>query len=100
MLMYGNFPKESVVDGGADGKGMNAMERAVNRTILCPKIIGRTSAFPALRSRVEHGKARHGHIALIAGQAGSAKPRLASELTALAVGPGLLDAQPACVPPD
>src|SRR5947209_12486374 len=90
MLMYGNFPKESVVDEGADGKGMNAMERAVNGPILCPKIIGRTPEFAALGSLVEQAKDGQGHIALITGEAGIGKSRLVSELKTTAMAQGFL----------
>src|SRR2546423_15227133 len=98
MLMYGNFPKESAVDGGADGKGMNTMERAVNRPLLCPKIIGRTPEFSALGLLVEQAKGGQGHIALIAGEAGIGKSRLVSELKALAVVEGVLVVQGASFP--
>src|ERR1700730_6575055 len=76
------------VDGGADGKGMNAMERAVNRPILCPKIIGRTPEFAALGSLVEQAKQGQGYIAQIAGEAGIGKSRLVSELKTTAVAQG------------
>src|SRR5260370_2306714 len=79
---------------------MNAVERAVNRTILCPKIIGRTPEFAALRLLVEQAKGGQGHIALIAGEAGIGKSRLVTELKALAVVQGFLVMQGACVPTD
>jgi tetratricopeptide (TPR) repeat protein len=79
---------------------MNAMERAVNRPILCPKIIGRTPEFAALRSLVEQTKGGQGHIALIAGEAGIGKSRLVSELKALAVVQGFLVVQGVCFPTD
>lgn len=79
---------------------MNAMERAVNRPILCPKIIGRTPEFAALHLLVEQAKGGQGHIALIAGEAGIGKSRLVSELKALAVVQGFLVVQGACFPTD
>ncbi len=96
----GTFRTESAVDGGADGKGMNAMERLVNRPLLCPMIIGRTPEFAALRSLVEQAKEGQGHIALIAGEAGIGKSRLVSELKTTAVARGFLVVQGACFPTD
>src|SRR5207237_8788233 len=81
-------------------KGDEAMERAVNRPILCPKIIGRTPEFAALGLVMEQGKGGQGHIALIAGEAGIGKSRLVSELKALAVVQGFLVVQGACFPTD
>src|SRR5438270_980791 len=96
----GTLRQESVVYGGADGKAMNAMERAVNRPILCPKIIGRIPEFAALGLLVEQAKGGQGHIALIAGEAGIGKSRLVSELKALAAVKGFLVVQGACFPTD
>ena len=79
---------------------MKAMERAFNRPILCPKIIGRTPEFAALGLLVEEAKGGHGHIALIAGEAGIGKSRLVSELKALAAIQGFLVLQGACFPAD
>nr|HET6900943.1 AAA family ATPase [Ktedonobacteraceae bacterium] len=76
------------------------MERAVNRPILCPKIIGRTPEFAALSLLVEQAKGGQGHIALIAGEAGIGKSRLVSELKGLAVGQRFLVVQGACFPKD
>ena len=99
-FFFAHFRQESVVYGGGDGKGMNAVERAVNRPILCPKIIGRTPEFAALRLLVEQAKGGQGHIALIAGEAGIGKSRLVTELKALAVVQGFLVVQGACFPTD
>ncbi len=79
---------------------MNAMERAVNRPLLCPQIVGRTPEFAALGLLVEQTKGSQGHIALIAGEAGIGKSRLVSELKALAVVQGFLVVQGACFPTD
>ncbi len=79
---------------------MNAMERAVNRLILCPKIIGRTPEFTALGLLVEQSKGEQGHIALLAGEAGIGKSRLVSELKAFAVIQGFLVVQGTCFPTD
>jgi len=76
------------------------MERAFNRPILCPKIIGRTPEFAALGLLVEQARGGQGHIALIAGEAGIGKSRLVSELKALATVQGFLVVQGACFPAD
>jgi predicted ATPase/DNA-binding CsgD family transcriptional regulator len=79
---------------------MNAMERSVNRPLLCPKIIGRNPEFAALRSLVEQAKGGQGHIALIAGEAGIGKSRLVAELKTTAAAQGFLVVQGACFPTD
>ncbi|GAC1350027.1 MAG: hypothetical protein NVSMB27_28650 [Ktedonobacteraceae bacterium] len=79
---------------------MNAMERAVNRPVLCPEIIGRTPEFAALGLLVEQAKGRQGHIAVIAGEAGIGKSRLVTELKTTAVAKGFLVVQGACFPTD
>ena len=76
------------------------MERAVNRPLLCPQIIGRTPEFAALGLLVEQAKGGQGHIALIAGEAGIGKSRLVSELKTSAVAQGFLVVQGACFPTD
>src|SRR6202165_2872035 len=79
---------------------MNAMERAVNLPLLCPKIIGRTSEFAALGLLVEQAKGGQGHIALIPGEGGIGKSRLVSELKALAAVQEFLVVQGPCFPTD
>jgi tetratricopeptide (TPR) repeat protein len=79
---------------------MDASERAVNRPVLCPKIIGRTPEFGLLGSLVEQARAGQGHIALIAGEAGIGKSRLVSELRTSATAQGFLVMQGACFPAD
>lgn len=79
---------------------MDAMEHAVNKPVLCPKIIGRTPEFTALGSLVEQAKAGQGHVALIAGEAGIGKSRLVSEVRASASLEGFLVLQGACFPAD
>ena len=76
------------------------MERAVNRPILCPKIIGRTPELAALGLLVEQAKGGQGHIALLSGEAGIGKSRLVAELKSLAVVQGFLVVQGACFPAD
>lgn len=76
------------------------MERAINRTILCPKTIGRTPEFAALSVLLEQARGGQGRIGLIAGEAGIGKTRLVSELKALAMAQGFLIVQGACFPKD
>src|SRR5256714_3390297 len=83
-----------------DGKGMNAMERWVNRPLLCKQIIGRIPEFAALGLLVEQAKGRQGNMALMEGEAGIGKSRLVSELKALAVVEGFLVVQGASFPTD
>src|SRR5947209_9556252 len=79
---------------------MNAMERPVNRPLLCPEIIGRTPEFAALRSLVEQATGEQGHIALIAGEAGIGKSRLVTGVKTYAASHGFLLLQGSCFPTD
>ncbi|HET9921765.1 MAG TPA: AAA family ATPase, partial [Ktedonobacteraceae bacterium] len=79
---------------------MNAMERPVNRPILCPKIVGRSPESAALGLLVEQARAGQGALALIAGEAGIGKSRLVGELKASAAAQEFLVMQGACFPKD
>jgi predicted ATPase len=79
---------------------MDAMEHAVNRPVLCPKIIGRSPELGLLSLLVEQARGGQGHVALIAGEAGIGKSRLMSELRASASQQGFLVMQGACFPAD
>src|SRR5438552_1955003 len=92
----GTLGQESVVYGGEDGKGMHAMERSINRPLLCPKIIGRTPELVALGVLVEQAKGGQGQIALLRGEAGIGKSRLVAETKALAAGLDFLLLQGNC----
>lgn len=86
--------------GSREDHKMDAMERAVNRPVLCPKIIGRAPEFAALGLLVEQAREGQGRVALIAGEAGIGKSRLVSELRASASAQGFLVMQGGCFPTD
>jgi DNA-binding CsgD family transcriptional regulator len=72
------------------------VERSVNRQILCPKMIGRTSELTTLRSFVEQAREGQGQIALLCGEAGIGKSRLVAEMKAYAERLGFLLLQGNC----
>jgi DNA-binding CsgD family transcriptional regulator len=72
------------------------MEGSVNRLLLCPKIIGRTSELAALGLCVEQAKEGRGQIALLRGEAGIGKSRLVAETRAYAAGLDFLLLQGNC----
>src|SRR6266849_3515712 len=88
--------KASIVYGGEDGKEMHAMERSVNRPLVCPKIIGRTPELAALGLCVEQAKEGRGQITLLRGEAGIGKSRLVVETKAYAASLGFLPLQGNC----
>ena len=57
------------------------MNRAALRPIVCPALIGRTPSLEALLRLMEQACGGHGHILLIAGEAGMGKSRLVAEAT-------------------
>jgi DNA-binding CsgD family transcriptional regulator len=75
------------------------MERA-GHSLVCPELIGRTSELATLTSLVEQAGEEHGHLALIAGEAGIGKSRLVTRAIALAKEKGFLVVQGACFPTD
>jgi len=72
------------------------MERSINRSLLCPKIIGRTPELVALGVLVEQAKGGQGHLALLRGEAGIGKSRLVAETKATAAGLDFLLLQGNC----
>src|SRR5438874_5011465 len=81
---------------GEGGKGRYAMERSIDRPLLCPKIIGRTPELAALGLLVEQTKEGRGQIALLRGEAGIGKSRLVAETKATAAGLDFLLLQGNC----
>lgn len=68
--------------------------------IPCPALVGREGALATLRERVDHmGEARP-RVALIVGEAGSGKSRLADTLLAYAKGRGIRVLRCECLPDD
>src|SRR5436309_10087256 len=76
-------------------KGM-PMGRSISRSLLSPKIIGRTSELATLGLLVERAKGGQGHLALLRGDAGIGKSRLVAEIKALAAGLDFLLLQGNC----
>ena len=76
------------------------MESAINRPLLCPRIIGRSVELADLRVLAERAKEGRGQIALIAGEAGIGKSCLVAEGKSYASAQGFLLFQGACFPAD
>jgi DNA-binding CsgD family transcriptional regulator len=83
------------------------MNRAALRPIVCPALIGRTPSLEALLRLMEQACGGHGHILLIAGEAGMGKSRLVAEATirfrssqAQATSPAMLILEGRCFEPD
>ena len=76
------------------------MDRAVNRPLLCPELIGRTTELATLGLLLEQAKVGRGHLALLAGEAGIGKSRLVTEVKTTAAARGFLVLQGACLPDD
>lgn len=72
------------------------MERSVNRLLLCPKMIGRTSEFATLGTLVDRAREGRGQMALLCGEAGIGKSRLVAETRACAERSGFLLLQGNC----
>src|SRR5215831_4998472 len=76
------------------------MESAMNRSLVCPKIIGRLHERAGLREIVEQAKGGHGQVVVMAGEAGVGKSRLVAETRAIAQAEGFLILQGSCFPTD
>jgi DNA-binding CsgD family transcriptional regulator len=68
--------------------------------LLCPVLIGRTSAVEALRHLVADAHAGNGQVVVLTGEAGIGKTRLVAEATADASANGLRVLHGACYPHD
>lgn len=72
------------------------MEHSINRQLLCPKMIGRTSELATLASFVEQAREGRGQMALLCGEAGIGKSRLVAETRTYAALSGFLILQGNC----
>ena len=73
---------------------------ALMQRLLCPVLIGRTSAVEALRHLVADAHAGNGQVVVLTGEAGIGKTRLVAEATADASANGLRVLHGACYPHD
>src|SRR3981081_4194644 len=73
---------------------------ALMQRLLCPVLIGRTSAVAALRHPVADADAGNGQVVVLTGEAGIGKTRLVAEATADASANGLRVLHGACYPHD
>jgi DNA-binding CsgD family transcriptional regulator/tetratricopeptide (TPR) repeat protein len=71
-----------------------------NKPVVCPRLIGRTHDLAALHSLVEDVKSGQGRTALVSGEAGIGKSRLAKEVKTYATNQGFLLLQGNCFQAD
>src|SRR5690348_5783504 len=76
------------------------MEAQIALPIICPVLIGRAHELAALRLLVEQTKGGQGQVALVSGEAGIGKSRLAAEVKSLAASQGFFLLQGNCFPTD
>jgi hypothetical protein len=72
----------------------------LDKSIVCPTLIGRATLLDALNYLVMRAVTGQGQVALIAGEAGMGKSRLVAEVTAHAQRQGFVVLQGRCFEPD
>src|SRR5260370_33847161 len=81
-------------------KVVKAMVLSPSKPIVCPVLIGRAADLTALYVLVDQAKRGEGQVALISGEAGIGKSRLAAEAKAYAANQGFLPLQGNCFQTD
>jgi DNA-binding CsgD family transcriptional regulator/tetratricopeptide (TPR) repeat protein len=76
------------------------MATSLYKPVLCPVLIGRSAQLDTLHQLIDNVKQSPRNVALIAGEAGIGKSRLAAEGRAYALDRGFLVFQGACFPQD
>jgi AAA ATPase-like protein len=76
------------------------MAVSVNKPIICPVLIGRTTELTSLRALLEQVKGGQGQVVVLSGEAGIGKSRLMTETRALALAEGFRVLQGSCFPTD
>jgi predicted ATPase/DNA-binding CsgD family transcriptional regulator len=76
------------------------MGESIAPSVICPTLVGRANALAALRLLLERAKQGTGQVALISGEAGIGKSRLAAEAKSCAAAQGFLLLQGKCFPRD
>src|SRR6266516_5294590 len=72
----------------------------LNKPVVCPVVIGRTSELTAIHQLIESTKSGLGQVALLSGEAGIGKTRLVKEAKAYATAQDFLVVQGNCFPTD
>jgi len=76
------------------------MTVSVDKPIICPVLIGRTTELIGLRALLEKVKGGQGQVAVLSGEAGIGKSRLMKETQALAISEGFQVLEGNCFPTD
>lgn len=76
------------------------MNVAVDKPIICPVLIGRSTELTSLRTLLERVQGGQGQVVVLSGEAGIGKSRLVAETKALATAEGFLVLQGNCFPTD
>ena len=72
----------------------------LDKSVICPVLIGRTRELAALNSLIDVARSGQGHAALISGEAGIGKSRLVAEAKSAVLAQGYLLLQGACFQAD
>jgi predicted ATPase len=80
--------------------GEGTMPVSVDKPIICPVLIGRSTELTSLRALLERVKGGQGQVALLSGEAGIGKSRLVAETRAVATAEDFLVLQGSCFPTD
>ncbi len=72
----------------------------INTSVVCPKLIGRTSELAVLHLLLERAKSDRGQVVLLGGEAGVGKSRLVAEVKITATGQGFKLVQGNCFEAD
>ncbi len=76
------------------------MPGLLDKSLLCPILVGRAPLVEALQQRIEQARAGQGQIVLLTGEAGIGKSRLVAEAKSLALQNGFTILQGQCFEPD
>ena len=81
-------------------KAAKAMVIPLNKPVVCPVVIGRTTELTAIHELIESTKSGQGQVALLSGEAGIGKSRLVKEAKAYATSLNFRVVQGNCFPTD
>jgi DNA-binding CsgD family transcriptional regulator len=76
------------------------MQVPIDLPVVCPIVIGRSAELTALHLLIDRAKSGKGQVALLSGEAGIGKSRLAAEAKTYATAQGFLLLQGQCFPTD
>src|SRR5438552_6184038 len=81
-------------------RGRTTLTVSINKAVVCPILIGRTSDLATLHSLIDQAKSGRGQVVLLSGEAGIGKSRLVAEVKTYAASHDFLLLQGSCFPTD